>query len=314
MSTQHSGNVQPYLDLEEHDGVLNAKKVNVVAGTITASSQITVQPLAAWPDPKTYIGLVTITGSLAAAAGNVTLDPGSLTGLIGNNTVVLGAGVGFIGHATVRIASNANTNIGLVTLAGGQTGLIGNNTVVLGSGIGGVGFATIAIGTNVNTNIGLVTVSGGTLGLAGNITLSDAKTYIGLTTTTLGIGTTYIGLATTWSLNAGSTKTLTTLPVLLSTASIVTVITPTNANAIKVTHLLLNSNSTVRLNIKSGVTYLTGNVSLGVNIFPGGGWVQDGTTDSPVYLGNASGPLVVEKFDSGGLIAQVAGMITFYQE
>ena len=299
MSTIHTGNIQPHLDFEEHDGDNSAKRVNVVAGGV---GQATVTPLQAWPDPGTYIGLVCISGSLAPAAGNITLDDGSLTGLIGNNTVVLGSGVGnvgfatvtlgagvaFVGHATVRIATNVNTNIGLVTVDGGRIGLIGNNTVVLGSGVGGIGFATIAIGTNVNTNIGLVTVSGGQVGLVGNTTVL--------------------------SINTGTNKTLLTYPVLLSTASIVTVVTPTNANAIKIVHLLLNSNSTVRLNIKSGVTYLTGNVSLGVNIFPGGGWVQDGTVDSPVYLGNASGPLVVEKFDSGGLIAQVGGMVTFFQE
>jgi hypothetical protein len=35
MSTTHSGNIQPALDLEEHDGNNNAKRVNVVAGAIS---------------------------------------------------------------------------------------------------------------------------------------------------------------------------------------------------------------------------------------------------------------------------------------
>jgi hypothetical protein len=34
MSTNHTGNIQPQLDLEEHDGANNAKRVNLVAGSL----------------------------------------------------------------------------------------------------------------------------------------------------------------------------------------------------------------------------------------------------------------------------------------
>lgn len=63
MSTQHSGNILNEITREEHDGANNAKRVTLVGNvSITAVSQMTVTPLQAWPDPKGFIGLVTVGG------------------------------------------------------------------------------------------------------------------------------------------------------------------------------------------------------------------------------------------------------------
>lgn len=156
----HRGNIQNDITLEEHDGVNNAKRVSLVAGDISVTSQITVVPLQAWPDPKTYIGLVTITGSLAVA-GNITLDPGSKTQIIGNVTLsdaktyiglttsTLGASPAFIGIVTVTnkdrtitgnlTLSDAKTYIGLVT----NTPAYGSSATVFTQVVSATGFTTI---------------------------------------------------------------------------------------------------------------------------------------------------------------------------
>ena len=160
-------------DHAEHDEASSSKKVTVVGGTINAAGQATITPLQAWPDPKTYIGLVTITGSLSAAAGNITLDPGSQTQIKGNLT--LSDSKGFIGLTTTTVGAPlpAGANyIGLVTISGSLSAAAGNITLDPGS----------------KTQI------------VGNVTLSDSKTFIGLTTSTIGAplpaGANYIGLVT----------------------------------------------------------------------------------------------------------------------
>ena len=117
-------------------GTLNIGSVSILGGTVGVSSIpalaagvnsigfASVTPVMAWPDPKTYIGLVTITGSLAAASGNVTITDGktfigsvSVTGNVGLN-----AGVAGIGFATVNVVNQpalvaSSAFIGLVTVA-----------------------------------------------------------------------------------------------------------------------------------------------------------------------------------------------------
>ena len=96
--------------------------------------------------------------SIAAGANYIGLTSVN----VGGTLPALSAGAAFIGLATVNIGSS--------------------NTVVLGAGAALAGIVTIA-----NSNV---------RSLTGNVTLSDAKTYIGLTTTTLGAGTANIGFAT----------------------------------------------------------------------------------------------------------------------
>jgi hypothetical protein len=153
--------------------------------------------------------------------------------------------------------------------------------------------------------------AGSRTGILGNLTLSDSKTFIGLVSVqgTVGI----LGNTTVLTRNAGTNKTLKILPVAISLASITNLVTA--SNTFYITSVLLNSNATVRLNLKSGATYLTGNASLGVNIFPGGGWVESGSPDAPLYFGLATGQTItVEKADAGGLIAQVGGKIVYFDE
>jgi hypothetical protein len=109
-------------------------------------------------------------------------------------------------------------------------------------------------------------------------------------------------------------KTLINLPIGFSTASIVTLATPTNANTVKITNMLLNSDATVRFTIKSGVTYLTGNASIGITLNPGGGFIMTGSPDSPSWIGLPSGALVVEKLDLTATSAKIAGNVVYFQD
>jgi len=145
-------------------------------GKLTANSGVDIGDVdvtsnTAWADPKTYIGLVTITGSLAAAAGNVTLDAGSLTGIVGNVTL-----------------SDSKTFVGLVSVSG-----FANPLPVDATGQGDVPI-TLDGEVVATTFSGNVTLDPGSLtGIVGNVTLSDAKTYVGLATVTIGVGDQAIG-------------------------------------------------------------------------------------------------------------------------
>lgn len=362
-------------------------------------------------DPKTYIGLTTTTlgisdqfvglvtvvqsSSNRSIVGNVTLDDGSLTGLV--------AGINSIGFATVHIgtptifavvntgapgttditsnsgitvyqggtwtvtqASSARTITGNVTLSDSKTfiGLttvnIGSsNTVVLGSGVGNIGFATVNqvnqpalvagsayvglmtvdIGTNKSISIlgnvtltdpktfiglattvngagtrfiGLVTVvqSSSARTITGNVTLSDSKTYIGLNTVTVGVGDKFIGLVTAQTRNAGSAKTLVPVPFAFG-SSVATIAVPTNANVMYITNMILSANATTQVRMKSGVTYMTGNASIGISLNPNGGYVLTGSPDSPSWIGCPSGAVVLEKNDATTL---VGGHLIYFQE
>lgn len=179
MAVAHSGNMSNQIQFEEHDGVNNAKRVNIVAGS-SGQATVTPQGLVTLAPSPNFIGIVTVANP--GASGNVTLDPGSRTGILGNLT--LSDSKGFIG--LVSIAGNVGIN-GNVTLSDSK-GFIGLTTTTLGASPAFVGIVTIA-----NSNV---------RSIAGNVTLSDAKTFIGLTTTTLGASPAFIGIATT--INAAS--------------------------------------------------------------------------------------------------------------
>lgn len=297
-------------------------------GLVTAVPSTTTRSLVGnltLSDSKAFIGLTTtVLGSAPTLYAVVN------TAAAGQSSVVLDTGTSWIGIATVWQASlirsiagnltidsqpawsDPNTFIGLVTAVPSTTSrsLVGNLTLSDSKGFIGL----VSIGGGVLNTITAVTDITNPVAIKGNLTLSDAKTYIGLVTSSLGIGTQFIGLVTAWTRNAGTSKTLIQLPVGLGNNSLSTVAVPTNAQRIKVTQLILNSNVTTEIAIKSGVTYLTGNASLGETLFPGGGFVLPGSPDSPSWLGLPSGALVVEKRDPGGTVSKVAGHAIYFDE
>ena len=271
------------------------------------------------PSPN-YIGLVSIGGGNIGIADSGTMaqvfSPTVDAQASANGLIVHNQGYIFNGTTWDRIRGDITNGVDVDV-----TRLPSGATVTNAAGTAYIGLASVNIG-------------GGNVGITGNVTLSNPNTYIGLTTTTLGLGDRFIGLVTVANTinanvslgaspqfiglvtavtrNAGTNKTLKILPITLSTNSNTSIAI---TNTFYITHLLLNSNATVRLNIKSGVTYLTGNASLGVNIFPGGGWVENGSPDSPLYIGQAgAAAIVVEKFDAGGTISQVGGKIVYFDE
>lgn len=305
MSQNHSGNMIPEITLEEHDGVNNAKRVSIVSGavgnaTVNIAGSATIyavvntaaagQASVVLDASQNFIGLTSVSGFtnplpvsqsgnwVMSVIGNMTLsDPKTFIGL---TTSTLGASPAFIGITTV--ANRDRTITGNLTLSDPKT-FIGLTSTVLGASPAFVGIVTVA---NRDRTI------------LGNLTLSDPKTFIGLVTAV--------------TRNAGTTKTLIPKNISFAQGSIATIAVPTNTYYI--TKILLNSNATVRVNIKSGATYLTGNASLGINLNPGGGWVEVGSPDSPVYNGLAAqAAIVLEKFDFGS-VAQIGGHLMYFDE
>jgi hypothetical protein len=189
-----------------------------------------------------------------------------------------------LGLVTVVQSSAARTITGNVTLSNSQAYI-------------GLVTATLAA-VNTNAFLGLVTVvqSSAARTITGNVTLSDAKTYIGLVTAT--------------SINAGTSKTIITLPIAFN-ASTSTIAVPSTNLSIKVTNMILSADATVIVRMKSGVTYLTGNASLGVSLNPNGGFVLTGSPDSPSWIGLPSGSLVIEK---NNITTNVAGSVVYFAE
>lgn len=186
--------------------------------TLDAGSKTGILGNVTLSDAKTYIGLTTTTlGASSAfvgivtvanpsASGNVTLDPGSKTQIVGN--VTLSDAKTYIGLVTSTIANSpsiqsfgqfypspqsiASGGLGPILLdqyGRMQTVNVGNVTVQV------VGNVTLS---DAKTYIGLVTVTQASSArtITGNVTLSDAKTYIGLVTSTIGSGAAFIGIVT----------------------------------------------------------------------------------------------------------------------
>lgn len=319
------------------------------AGNVTLSDAktfigLTTTTLGASP---AFVGIVTVANP-SSFSGNVTLDPGSFTGIKGNITInsgtitavtditnpvaikgnmTLSDSKTFIGLTTTVIASAPTIFAVVNTSAAGQASVVVDGPVAIKGNItidsGTITAVTditnpVAIKGNMTLSdskgfIGLVSIGGGVLNTItavtditnpvahkGNMTLSDAKTYIGLVTAT--------------SINGGTNKSLINLPIGFSASSIVTIAVPTNANSIKITNMIINSNATVRLAMKSGVTYLLGNASIGITLNPGGGFPLTGSPDSPSWIGLPSGALVIEKLDLTGTAAALGGNVVYFQE
>ena len=169
---------------------------------------------------------------------------------------------------------------------------------------------------NAVVNTGTVGDSVANIGFA-TVNVSNPTIYAVVNTTaTSGTATVNInGSATIFAVvNTATAKTLITLPITLSTNSVATLAVPTNANKIYVTNLLINSDATVRVNLLSHDAHLNGNASIGVTLAPLGGWVETGAPNSPTYIGNASGALVITKLDLTGTSSKVSGKVVYYQE
>lgn len=316
--------------------VASAAFVGIV--TVAGISTLTLS------DPKGYIGLVTAT----LAGGNATITPfgqflnqASLISLASGGygpfsvdqfgRQVMGTGLANIGFASVNVGGIADSKgfiglttttlgaspafVGIVTVANqlplvASAAFVGIVTITnqppLTAGVANIGFVTVAgIGTVTLADpkgfIGLVTIGG-----ISTLTLSDPKGFIGLVTAVIGNQS----IATK---NAGTTKTLQIFPIIISTGSAATVYVPTSK--FYLTSLLLNSNSTVRVNVRSGATYLTGNASVGIELNPGSGFVEMGSPDSPAYIGlAAAAPIVIEKTDYSGVISRVSGKLVLFDE
>lgn len=266
-SNHQGGNIQPGLDLEEHDGDINAKRVSLAsAATIFVVSNVGSAQLS---------GSVTV-GSLVSAATIYAVVNTSAAG-VGESMVTLFPSPNFIGITTV--ANKDRTITGNVTLSDSKT-FIGLVTVVQSSAARTItGNLTLS---DSKAFIGLVTAVPSTTvrSISGNVTLSDAKTYIGLVTATIG-GTPNVAVVgnVTLSDSKGFIGLVTSIPAFMSdttifsfiasNASHTTIFTPPSNQRWYLKNLILGSAGNVRAEIRSGATQFVPYISLATS----GGYV-----------------------------------------
>ena len=230
-----------------------------------------------------YVGLVSVNGSVVNLngtnnIGSVSVLGGTINSVLQTSTLNVGS-VSILGGV---INTNLNTGvnyIGLVSINGSVVNLAGVNAIGFATvynatsanyiGLMSVNIGGIAAGTNY---IGLMSVSGSVVNLTGTNNIGSVSVLggvISLQASTLNIGSVsvlggsivnsagpnFIGLVTAWSRNAGSAKTLVSLPIAFAVASIATIAIPATNLSVNITNLVIGSNATTQLRIKSGVTY-----------------------------------------------------------
>jgi len=406
--TVDSDSGTPFMGLyESSEDVVDNNDVGVVGMTANRWLKTSQQSSA------TIFAVVNTTAAGQASVvidGVVAVDAtgqGDVPITLDSEAVVLGGSVAGIGFATVHqgddpwnVAVVGNVTVdqvdvvtavtditnpiaikGNMTLSDSKT-YVGLATITAGRGHQYIGLATVRpVGLTTVVQTGNTTVIQADVSrtITGNITLSDAKTYIGLTTSIIGNPTTAPGVfqlyddasgpvdvASTGSDNsstdslrlkvragaeyfngtgwdrmrgdttdgllvnlgsnndvavkgnvtvsvAGPAQTIVPQKISLSEASIATIAIPTTT--FKITSMVMNSDATVRVSIKSGATYLTGNATIGITLNPGGGFVKDGTIDSPSFTGLANAEaIVIEKFDMTGTSANIGGYLSYYED
>ena len=307
----HKGNTQPSISQEEHEGSVTpyTKRVSVYGtdgtdknalyidgnGTMRsivtiASTLTTTQGLVTLAASPNFIGLTTtVVGSAPTLFAVVN------TAAAGQSSVVLDTGANWIGLATVNLGASipAGTN---------AIGKLASNT---GVDIGDVDILSIAAGNNNIGDVDVATLPALVAGTAqiGSVTIANQPP---LTT-----GSAWIGLATVTGgiKNAGTTKTLEIKNIGISASGNATIFVPTTE--FHVTHLLLSSDATVRVAILSGTTYLAGNASVGISLAPLGGFVENGSVDSPIYEGLANAAAFVINSSAA---ANIGGKVVYYEE
>jgi len=147
-----------------------------------------------------------------------------------------------------------------------------------------------------------------------SVVLDTGTKWVGLATVNLGAaipaGTSYIGLVSvSGKVENTSTKTLVHKSFGVNASGFATIFVP--SNTFNITHLTLSANATVGVRILSGPTYLTGNASLNMTFFPGGGVVENGQLLNPVYKGATSGDAFVLDLDGS---VEIAGKVVYYDE
>lgn len=237
ISTTFSGNVT--LDAGSKTGIagnvtLSDSKGFIglvsVGNRIDLNSNVTLNPSVNW------VGFATVAIGSGGAGDGAILDGTDATikasvtsiadgrylhvGIKSNSTVLLGNRIDLNSNVTLNASPNY---IGLVTV-GNRVDL--NSNVTLNASANYIGLASVNIGGTLPAlsagaaYAGLMTIDIGSnrnVSPVGNVTLSDAKTYIGLTTTTLGVGDRYIGLVTATSVGL---QTLASSPNFIGLATV----------------------------------------------------------------------------------------------
>lgn len=286
--------------------VVNASPVTVHQGSTPWNSLGTITLGSMLPTGTNFIGLVTVK---QGGAGSST-DPWPVRLYFGSGQAANDSG----GNMVVNVSNFAIGSFGENDdMAANLTSALAfsENFVFDGTNWDRMRTANIA---NATTGIGLA--GAGILGF-------DGTNYRRVQTNTAGVlnanvslssSSAFIGLVSTASINGRvgivREKTLQMLPFSHGASGFATLIS--NQGNWFITSLAVNANSSVCVSILSGATVLLGNASVGMYLSPGGGWVETGTIDAPVYRSLASGAGLVIRSNAADAI--IGGKIVYYTE
>jgi len=185
-----------------------------------------------------------------------------------------------------------------VTISSGAT-----VTAILNSGATVTQSGGLPAGTSY---IGLATVDVGA-----NVAWSDPGTYVGLATVDIGsqpslpAGTNTIGDVRI----AGSKSAPTTATIGLYNSGNATVFVATNT--FKILNMMIGVDLAEEIKVLSGTDYLVGNASVALSLAAEGGFVQNGSPDSPLYVATAAAKGFVINSSATGAIG---GSVTWIDE
>lgn len=285
MSGSHNGgNLFNEINLEEHNGSLNAKRVDASTATIYAvvntSAAGVGQSMVTLNAGPNLIGLVTIAGGRS----NVTLNAsnqfiGLVTALHGSN-VTLNASAAYIGLASVNIGggnvgitgnvtlSDSKNYIGLVTATIDRSDVLGGGTTnsLFASTASGTAFnARIIDGSGSAVQIGSV-ADGGSAGSAGHFHVTNRNAVFNGSSWDRMRGNASIGLKVDLSMSNA-----TVVSQIVSNASATTIAVAPANHYFYIKDLMLGSLGASFPEIRSGATTLIPFMSLATS----GGYVSN---------------------------------------
>jgi len=208
-------------------------------------------------------------------------------------------------HDSANGAKRVNVVSGTIT-ASSQVTVTLNNTPTIYAVVNtsAAGQSSVVLDTGANW-IGLATT---TLGSAPTLYAVVNTSAAGQSSVVLDSGANWVGLVSvSGTVEPTNSKTLVYRSFGISASGNNTIFVP--SNTFNIVHLALSANATVGVNILSGVTYLTGNASLNMTFFPGGGIVENGQILNPVYKGATSADAFVIATDTA---TEIAGKVVYY--
>lgn len=309
--TQNIGNIESLSSAATLYAVVNTSAVGQASVVLDGGNITHLESLST---------IYAIVNTSAQGQASVVIDGGILTHLQslstiyavvntsaqGQASVVLDAGTDFIGlvstasiHGVVSVTGTVATNANITDDAGFNIGI---NAVDMAGFLhddsapdsvdeGDAGAARMSANRNVYTQIrdGAGNERGANVNASNSLEVSVENTP-GVT-------------------NSGTTKTLVSEVIATYNSGNYTVFVP--SNKFHITSLIISADESQRIAIRSGVTYLVGNSTIGISLATQGGFVETGSVDSPIYIGSTAGDAFIIESSATG---SIGGKVIYFDE